>query len=1772
MDIGALPPSTQRAREVLLELGPLPPETLVANLAREGIRMSRSLLVDLPARYPGRFFVQPDGRLSGTPGPVTATVGGAEGAAVSVPLAADGAPWRRARVEPLSLDRVVALDIETTGLDLQHDEIWEIGAFNVGTGATFHASVEISPELVDRVPVATAVGIVPLLHALSGLDEFLAGAALLVGQNVEAFDLRFLTAESTRQGSPWVARLPAVDLLELSVLVAPDLPRRNLAHLCARYGVVNGEPHRAVSDARATAAVMRAMLEEVEPSDPNWALTVLCLTAGNHPVAALLPPVQPPELDEALLPADDPLCAGVSIDDAPRTAREAVFFGFRRLPEVDPAFRDRRSQREMSDAVALVLDEGGRLAVEAPTGTGKSLAYLLAAAGRAQRGRPVLVATATKVLQTQLRRDALRLREQGLLPVPVRQIQGVSNYVCTRELADAIDGTDPGGREWTALAVAVRALGASATGVWDDVTDWVLRSRDPVYRVTREAIRTDAQGCEKQDCAWRAACPLLLRLEGIERHPGVVVANHALVGAWVNARMAGASAAGDILDAADLIFDEAHELEDTLTKAWTERLGEVELRGTLRVLTARRGPVRAARHAARVAGTRLTSLEPMSGVADAYRDAAERLGDTVRAYVHEFGGVGRTAVLTAGIVRPRAEYRAVRAAAFEVTHASRRLREMLTAVDGEVASLGGGGRSDGGIRRAVRTARFRLAAAVARLESQEAQLEGLRELTDEHLLVHLLRQDRPPDDHDAGTGEWSYDRAPIHIGDRFASHVSDPAHSVVLTSATLAVGGTFDFLSERLGIRTVSGGGAGDDGYRGMRLDSPFDYASQSAVVLTSHLPLPVPGSEREFVEDMAADQAGFLSLSRGRALVLFAARARMEAVTAAVRRWESQLAERGVSIVAQGEHNPAEIVERFRSDPGTVAYGLRSYWQGFDAPGETLTYLIVEKPPYPHPDDPVTAARQRAIADRGGDPFLDYVVPKTAILFAQGFGRLIRHEEDRGVAIICDRRMQSPTTANRMLLGTLPGQPGLTVHYAEDRADAWSFALRFATGAEPDLSQALVTGVDEVSGLLDALRLEPGEEPTEKLRSAARELFGIEALRPAQLELMRAFLAGRDALGLLPTGSGKSLCFQLPALLTPRDGATVVVSPLVALIKDQVDDLRSRRGLRPVQGITSGTTGTMRTEILRDLADGRVRLLYVSPERLVRDPILRRALRRQQLTGLVVDEAHCVSVWGHDFRPEFRQIAAAVKSFPPAPRLGLTATATPEVERDITAELGLTGPLVVREPTDRPNLRFRVERCPDERARARALLRIVAHVGDRPGIIYTGRRATSEEVAALLRRALVSARHYHAGMVPEQREAVQDDFFSGSTRVVVATKAFGMGINKPDIGWVVHYDLPESLDGYAQEAGRAARAPGLVGECVLLWTDNDVARRRRQLGKRTVGDDLALTERTLALISQSRPRGDSLVFDPEATADELDTGMDDLNVVLAWLERAGTLERLEDCSSRGMVQIGLREPEEETERRRFRTLFATTLKGQPEVRRMVDFPRLEDTEGLDPDQLEEDLVAWSLDRLVTFSSTARLWRVRLSGRAFRPAEHRATVARWREWQRHRLEAVIDYAASGRCRRQVIADHFSDTVAPCAPAVQACDRCDPSPAPWSAVPDQLVPDPESLVDVTLVTLQAVAWASGFVGGRYGEVGLKAAILGRESLGPSRPLGAGLLNCPQFGALRYVRGAEGELDRKIGELVTKGLVGRERVSRDGGAGYSTLVLTETGQRVLGVRRV
>jgi ATP-dependent DNA helicase RecQ len=400
-----------------------------------------------------------------------------------------------------------------------------------------------------------------------------------------------------------------------------------------------------------------------------------------------------------------------------------------------------------------------------------------------------------------------------------------------------------------------------------------------------------------------------------------------------------------------------------------------------------------------------------------------------------------------------------------------------------------------------------------------------------------------------------------------------------------------------------------------------------------------------------------------------------------------------------------------------------------------------------------------------------------------------------------------------------------------------------------------------------------------------AKKRLGVTAYRPGQEALIDAVMQGRDALGILPTGGGKSLCFQLPALFLPR--AVVVVSPLIALMKDQQDKLEDRA--IPVAKLDSTVSARDQQEAVEDIWEGEPELIYVTPERLEQEECL-AMLEGTGVSLLVVDEAHCVSQWGHDFRPAYLAIRRAVRRVGRPPVLALTATATPAVAVDILRQLDIPEALVVNTGSYRDNLIYEVRRTVNEADKDATLLDLLDHAPqDGPGILYV---ATVRDAVALhgrMNKAGVATGLYHGRMSAKDRHRTQDDFMEDRLRLVVATKAFGLGIDKPNLRMVIHYSLPDSLESYVQETGRAGR-DGRPAWAVLLYRLED---RRVQSyflgGKYPRREDCAAVYRALVQASETdrSPNGMTVKELSAATA----LAQNKVKVVVALLESGGIVE-----------------------------------------------------------------------------------------------------------------------------------------------------------------------------------------------------------------------------------------------------------------------------------------
>ncbi len=556
-------------------------------------------------------------------------------------------------------------------------------------------------------------------------------------------------------------------------------------------------------------------------------------------------------------------------------------------------------------------------------------------------------------------------------------------------------------------------------------------------------------------------------------------------------------------------------------------------------------------------------------------------------------------------------------------------------------------------------------------------------------------------------------------------------------------------------------------------------------------------------------------------------------------------------------------------------------------------------------------------------------------------------------------------------------------------------------------------------------------EEERTRISEACRRLFGFESLLPGQLETIACVLRGEDVLVILPTGGGKSLCYQLPALLAGQ-GTTLVISPLVALMKDQVDSL-PREVRSRATNIDSSLDRGERQRRLDHVVGGAYRLVYAAPERLRQPPFL-HALRRAGVSRLVIDEAHCVSVWGHDFRPDYLAIGRARRALGDPPLLAMTATAPSRVRRDILSHLdpaeGQTerSMRIIAGDVTRSNLRFEVFHARNNDQKLRHLLAFCqAEPGS--GIVYAGTRARCEKLAALLSQHGVVAGYYHAGI--SNRAQVQDDFMAGRIRVVVATVAFGLGIDKPDIRFIVHFVPSSSMEAYYQEAGRAGR-DGLPSRCLLMYSSSDRAVLTRRLRRDVLPieflrDVYAAVKRRLGGACSGRIAAGDLERDLESDATRI-------RVALSLLEEVGLLRRGPDFPRTAVVCLTVDAvPEDMAEL----SAFCHAAHLRPGQSLNLDLADVAHAAGLSLYGIEDKLLAWSDAGLLSYNLAGRDLLLELL-----PPPEDATnrvetlLERYTTIQLQRVDEIVAYAQTQRCRHGHINAYLGGHT------IDRCDACD----------------------------------------------------------------------------------------------------------------------------------
>ena len=1740
----------------------------------------------------------------------------------------------------------VVFDLEANAdrSDPPAHEIIEIGAVAVQGGheiGHFETLVrptrplrQVSRELTGLSDNDLA-GAPALPEALADFYRFVARRPL-IAHNGFGYDFRLLDAAAEHTGvhPPDVARL---DSLELAHLVFPRARRgatanidgtrppqgRSLDELAGHFRGEQPRPfHRALDDARLLHGVLIRLLDEMDGDEPQRRLQRWILGVTNHPWAAFLrAEVESPSLEE-VVPLPDPprRPAPTGLFDPERVgamfAEDGTLMARARKP--------RDQQIEMAATVAETLQQGGRRLVEAPTGTGKTLAYLAPAIEYARAtGHAVVVAPHSKVLQDQIMTTLEELQGE-LDPFVAVLLKGAGNYLSLEALAGEIDDLaatagGAGGREAPEdaafslmLAIICGWVAATPTGDWDDLRIGAIESTAPPTGAPQRAGapaepeagtgRAGPHGAAATanpfvtNRAARRSLRLRLSAEGVDgppqgplderdflrrarddlREAHVGVLNHALIVTWDR-----------WMDRARrLVVDEAHNLEDAATDARSTEAGGVEVETLVRELWdsgSRRSTVH---RLAGAAGWGLGDerLVPLRAAATDALAAGDRFGPALVRYVRTRTAAGAAdAYPSAYHIRPwidtrHADYADVRRCGTDLRNSLRGLADVLNQVN-----------LPGVLATPYR--RDRLEGEVARLGRRARDLADTVDKTiwaEDHERWVSIGQI----EHDGGRWNWTLRRVPLSVTAELGA-IWDCLDTAVLTSATLRVGGSFDHIIDTLGLGAVEA----------RVLDNPFAWIGENhLLLLTDYLPAPRAHLMEEFKASAAREIPRLLTLTGGRGLVLLTARARLEFVRDHAR----PILERvGIPLPAQGDDAAPALAERMRDERTTSLLALRSFWEGVDVPGEALSLLIIEKVPFDSPADPVTAARMRALELRGKDPFASYLVPRAALRFAQGVGRLIRTEADRGVTAVLDSRLCRPTPYRDVMLGMLPGPP--RSERAAQATEAYAHIAGHLDGVRYDEEmQRRLEAVHAPGAWSDLATLELSEPETaddtvvaERLEQV-RERFGFKRWRPGQPEVMRRFIGGDDTLAVLPTGSGKSITFQIPALICP--GLTLVISPLTALMNDQVENLRAR-GVTQVATIHSGIRqGTWR-DVLRGAARGDYKLLYVSPERLWSQEFVKK-LASIGVARVAVDEAHCISQWGHSFRPEYTTIPAALEHVGAArpPVLAVTATATPKVRREVAEllqlALGDADPVVLS--PDRREIRYFVEDCKNSKDRDLRVVQIVEAFRGRAAIVYVPKRKDTTRLAGLLSAANHNAQPYHGAMEQTARRHIEDAFRHGEVDVVVATKAFGMGIDKPDIALVVHLEMPPTIEEYVQETGRAVRGAvegrePSVGTAVLLKMPRDCSIH--DLVVRSAAPDTPTVRRIW-----SQLRVGTHPYDPEQLADGGDdTDRERIDVALAahYLQEAGggvtrgldvpwqgRLTVMADSEAR-IDELAATRPELATRARRVLELASA---GDGDEYRAESWSR---RLGRSPKDIAADLLelddrgilgfvawrhAWTLDRRAShepdwdaIEELAERRREVVTGKSadakqfaamksLRPAGERAHVP-----DSTRRASHTD--GTPRCRRRALleylgADNHLRWTDP--ERCGACDGCTSLERPWAAS----TLDRESLLAALpqrTIALRLVADTSGRRR-PYSRPRIVRTLTGVNAAPHALP--QELAAHPTFGRLAIMD--QKDVEDLIDELIESGLATEGGREHESGTIYRHLEITEAGRTFLGKR--
>lgn len=1297
-------------------------------------------------------------------------------------------------------DFYTVFDLEATSPDPNTAEIVQIAALRPGQMPFMRYVLTPEPipkdhdvwDITKIDPETYERGKIPLEQALAEFLSYIEDSPL-AGHNIRRYDLPLLKRHLTSVGLRLPESAPPIDTLQWAHLLYPvptsDLKGYRLGDLYRKFiGKDIDGAHQADKDCEAnrevlhhlyfnpppdavlkvwqylnlheasfydvsaaTAEELKALLET--PAEVAW----LSQSGAHLPsLDAIIPDwltaLEPDELEEVR--------NGTHSLNRQRPQAQAEAQEFMRI-----LGRYRPPQHDMLNDVTHTLEEGKTTLIEAPTGTGKTRGYLFPSLRHVhyRDNAKVVIATHTKVLQAQAFDELRRIADLGFQAKAVT-VKSPRDYVCLEALHDALaDEGDSTLDERLAQGLFAHYVhqGLFDLGAIPRHWDFSL-----AYRELRFNVQTNSQRC-RNDCPFFDFCAFQTDRRQRDQ-ANIWITNQA----WLISHHANKSDTDlpeERAEALHLVIDEGHNFEDVATESFARSTSEEDTRFHLRRIfdqQRRRGWLRDNSKVPDTLKEYANNIRRML-----IPNALEKFNiytTHLETFIKQYGKGDVQFGLSVAIgpkYKNRHEWAKLRAAESEWMDEAHALCQALKQFPRD-SWLG---------RNLHPTIDFFTQQRELLFERRSALNEIME---DEDLPKYIYLSEWHAD------GGWGHVAQPVDV----AEHLQvlwEQASSVTITSATLSLNDNFKYITQVLGLSSPNK----------KRLPGTLPY-DQAHLVIPNHLPEARTSNLFRF-QPLYHRELEVILPPANRSLSLFTSTTRMKQAG----EFLSKMPHLYMPLTRRERE---DVAESMKLDGPASALGTRAYMEGVDF--ADLKLVNLERIPFPVPT-PLLQARQDLAERRGGDPWKDVYLPRALLTFVQAFGRLIRDDRKRahaGAFVLWDKRLLS-ASYQLLFLSALP--EGVNTHEANDRADFYRYLANVFGVPPEDLPNEEL--VDETQLYLEDLR-KSDRSLEEKVSELALKFWDVTHVKEQQWETIIASMAGRDVMVLLPTGYGKSLTFQIPAFL--QGGLTLVVSPLIALMRDQVEVLQ-QKGL-PAAALHSLISGAEQRSILDEVRAGRINLLYVSPERVNRSAelafLLKDLAEEGVLHRLVLDEAHCLASWGHDFRPDYLQVAGKLEEMVPnLPVSALTATATPDVRNELTENLKLTDPLEIGTSYDRPNLSY-FTYSKNDIGKLKTIVQILNYVEsthkDDSVIIYTSSRKQTERLAWALRELRYDAEAYHAGMSGVRRNETQESFMNGDINVIVATNAFGMGIDKANVRAVVHFQPPTSLAAYIQEAGRAGR------------------------------------------------------------------------------------------------------------------------------------------------------------------------------------------------------------------------------------------------------------------------------------------------------------------------------------------------------------------------------